>query len=843
MTLSLSNFVLRTSLLLAALTFVPQFVGAQRSRVAAPVAPAATAQLEVVADSAGQPIRINGAQVGVTPAVLQVPAAASARVEVGAGSRARAITMDLPAQGRIRVDVTMPRDTQPVPVLRSVAELERDLDFATRLQVPKAPVRPVRPRAPGLGKSVIGGVLLAGASAALGAAVCEQTFKSPEPSGGYVGGTYYAPGTYSLGTSTACVGMLGGGVLIGGTLSLHQWRRLSFQRATRAYGAADSRWQADELAYRDAVARRAEAVRAELARAQGQDVERRRSVLARNEQILRANRELPLVTFLNAPGARVAGARTTLVPPGLRIVSLAFQDADGDSVVAAGERASVVVRVANEGKGAAYDVRVNPKTPTGLRSAPQTVGTIAPWDTVEARVEFSAAGDVADGQAALEIEALEANGFDADPFLLRVPTLAYRAPELAITDVGVEDPQGRSVITPGISVVVTVRVQNRGGPADSVTVVLERGDSTLLFTSDPSSPRAVERLGRMRAGETRDVTVDVIANRRATGFPLRASATEATGRYGAASRDLGLTLNTPQRAVAQLEVLSAAPAGAAAATAAAIPALGSALLAGIPTARTTNPDAFAVIIGNRSYTNAPSVTYAANDAAVVRQYAEKALGIRPGNIIELTDATKSTLEDLFGVAGNPNGRLKDLVIPGRSEVFVFYSGHGAPDPQAERAYLMPVDANANRLGITGYSLDLLYDNLAALNAKHVTVVLDACFSGGSAGGEMLITAASPIGIRVNDPSARFAGRNATVIAAATGQQLANWYPEQRHGMLTYFFLKGLQGSADRDGDGRISVGEMKSWLQEGQGLPYEARRLFSRPQTPQVFGDPLWVIR
>ena len=36
------------------------------------------------------------------------------------------------------------------------------------------------------------------------------------------------------------------------------------------------------------------------------------------------------------------------------------------------------------------------------------------------------------------------------------------------------------------------------------------------------------------------------------------------------------------------------------------------------------------------------------------------------------------------------------------------------------------------------------DNLAALNARQVTVVLDACFSGATGGGEMLITAASPI---------------------------------------------------------------------------------------------------
>jgi hypothetical protein len=109
---------------------------------------------------------------------------------------------------------------------------------------------------------------------------------------------------------------------------------------------------------------------------------------------------------------------------------------------------------------------------------------------------------------------------------------------------------------------------------------------------------------------------------------------------------------------------------------------------------------------------------------------------------------------------------------------------------------------------------------------------------------MLITSASPIGMQVRDPAARFAAGNATIIAAAEGQQLANWYPEMRHGMLTYFFLKGLQGGADANRDGRISVGEIRTYLTDpADGLPYEARRVHGREQTPQVFGREDRIIR
>ena len=265
----------------------------------------------------------------------------------------------------------------------------------------------------------------------------------------------------------------------------------------------------------------------------------------------------------------------------------------------------------------------------------------------------------------------------------------------------------------------------------------------------------------------------------------------------------------------------------------------------IPTAKTPRPDDIAVVIGNRNYRRAPEVSYAINDARSMRTYLQQALGFRPGNIIFVEDATLSDMKVLFGDVGNPTGRLSDFVKPGRSDVWVYYSGHGAPDASAKRAYLMPVDADANRLALTGLSVDMLYDNLSKIGARHVTVVLDACFSGASGSGQMLITAASPIGIQVNDPSAAFAGGGgATIIAAAEGQQLANWHTDQQHGMLTYFLLKGLQGSADANADGAITVTEMQRWLTDRtDGVPYEARRQHGRDQTPMVWGAGDRVIR
>ena len=550
----------------------------------------------------------------------------------------------------------------------------------------------------------------------------------------------------------------------------------------------------------------------------------------------------PQIAIADAPAVV---ARVT-APAVLEVVEPKFTDADGDNRLGAGERAVLEFRLRNTGQGPAQGVRVLGTSTAPIEGLRASLGTIEPGATRAVTLTVTGGEAVKDTTAVVALEVKEANGFDAPPLTVRIPTKAFRPPVLIVAGTGVEDVQGRAVIRAQQPVTLTIRVQNTGGGrAEQVTAQITAGPN--VFLADDASNKTVARpIGDLEPGAYRDVTVQAFANAQAgTSFPVTVALRERTGRYTAAAKDLGLTQETAQRTVAQLEVTAREAPTAGRATAAA-PAIVSDLLNNIPAARAKNADAIAVIIGNRTYRNAPAVAFAANDAAVVRQYAERALGIQPGNILELTDASGTELNATFGLRGNPNGRLKDLVKPGVSEVFVFYSGHGAPDARDQKAYLMPVDADANRLELTAYSVDVLYENLAALGAKHVTVVMDACFSGATGGGEMLITSASPIGITVRDPAARFAQGGATIVAAAQGQELANWYPEMRHGMLTYFFLKGLQGSADANGDRQVTVGELRGWLTDPtRGVPYESRRLFgtNRQQTPQVWGADAMVIR
>jgi TolA-binding protein len=231
----------------------------------------------------------------------------------------------------------------------------------------------------------------------------------------------------------------------------------------------------------------------------------------------------------------------------------------------------------------------------------------------------------------------------------------------------------------------------------------------------------------------------------------------------------------------------------------------------------------------------PKVAYAHNDADAMRRFVIDVLGYRDGNIIDLRDATKAQLEATFGNERDHRGKLFDWVRPGRSDVMVFYSGHGVPGARDHRGYLLPVDADAQTPELNGYPVDLLYANLSKLEANSIIVFIDACFTGESPQGT-LVKSASPVHMRVK-PATVAAGL--TVITAAQADQLASWDDEARHGLFTRYLLDALYGAADsgRDGnrDGTVTLGEVQNYLDDE--MTYAARRNHSRTQNASVTGD------
>lgn len=257
-----------------------------------------------------------------------------------------------------------------------------------------------------------------------------------------------------------------------------------------------------------------------------------------------------------------------------------------------------------------------------------------------------------------------------------------------------------------------------------------------------------------------------------------------------------------------------------------------------PQGAAKRPDAIAIVIGNKNYKNAvlPSVKYAIQDAFTMKKYLHEAMGFSEENIIIVKDATSIDFMKYFGSPGDHKGVLYNQVRKGKSEVFIFYSGHGAPDTNTRKAYLVPSDADPAIIKLTGYSLDVLYDNLAKLNKekdpKSVTVVLDACFSGGSHDG-MLIQNASPIYIETSIPL--LTARNAVVLSSSKGNQISSWYPEKNHGLFTYYFLKNIKKAVEEKK--QLTLKDMEDALIGPESVNDLAWRLFNRDQEPQAMGN------
>ena len=200
-----------------------------------------------------------------------------------------------------------------------------------------------------------------------------------------------------------------------------------------------------------------------------------------------------------------------------------------------------------------------------------------------------------------------------------------------------------------------------------------------------------------------------------------------------------------------------------------------------PHRKDENKFAIAVIVGNKNYTGqTPSADFADNDANSMKRFVTRVLGYREGNIIDLRDATQAQMAAVFGSKDNPKGKLYNWVRPGKSDVTVYYSGHGVPGLKDRRGYLLPVDADPNLVELNGYPVDVLYDNLSKIDAKSMTVYLDACFSGDSPKG-MIVRATSGLNVTIRAPTKK---RGMIIITAAHGDQFASWDEDAKRGLFT-----------------------------------------------------------
>jgi hypothetical protein len=249
---------------------------------------------------------------------------------------------------------------------------------------------------------------------------------------------------------------------------------------------------------------------------------------------------------------------------------------------------------------------------------------------------------------------------------------------------------------------------------------------------------------------------------------------------------------------------------------------------------------WAVIIGVGTYESSavPRLRYSVADADAI--YATLvASGFKKENLLLLTDKTerKPTLRNIKWALGTflaRSAHKDDLVM-------IYFAGHGASEVDQrgiERdglsKYLVPVDADPDDLYSTALPMDEMQNVLARIEAERVTVFLDACYSGAAGGRTFASTKTRSVSVDdiFLDRLTRSKGR--AIITASRPSELSIELAELGHGIFTYYLVRGLQGYADSNRDGIVSLQELYEYL--AQEVSRKSRQVGGN-QHPMLKGE------
>ena len=244
------------------------------------------------------------------------------------------------------------------------------------------------------------------------------------------------------------------------------------------------------------------------------------------------------------------------------------------------------------------------------------------------------------------------------------------------------------------------------------------------------------------------------------------------------------------------------------------------LLGGAP----DTAELYAVVVGVRTYRH-PSLDarrFAENDARAVADALARG-GVKAANMRVLHDSsgdapTLNRLNDALGEWLYDRAGARDSVV-------IYFAGRGAKDD--ERAYLLPRDADPGMPESTALDLERLETFVGRLRARQVLIVLDVPFAriSGSFAGVMTEQQSMTL-------ITRRAGR--AVIAASGGNEEALELASLKHGLLTHYFVRGIDGDADADRDGVITGAELFTHVE--RKVDEHAANLGTR-QRPVMYGN------
>ncbi|MCD6326580.1 SUMF1/EgtB/PvdO family nonheme iron enzyme [bacterium] len=238
-------------------------------------------------------------------------------------------------------------------------------------------------------------------------------------------------------------------------------------------------------------------------------------------------------------------------------------------------------------------------------------------------------------------------------------------------------------------------------------------------------------------------------------------------------------------------------------------------------------NSWAILIGIDNCPAAQPLKYAVKDARAIREFLVNETHFDEDRIFMLLneEATKRGILELMNdfLGANPALTPDDRVL-------VFFAGHGQRRKIRKgrrksdyRGYLIPFDGNLEKLHSSCISMEEINEAASVICAKHTLFVLDCCFSGMAGLRPRACIIPRPLDKALADPCVRIITAGKSDEEVFEGR--TSW---GGNSLFTKYFLKGLQGFADKDGDNIITSDDVYQFVRER--VTHESRNR----QTPQA---------
>lgn len=277
----------------------------------------------------------------------------------------------------------------------------------------------------------------------------------------------------------------------------------------------------------------------------------------------------------------------------------------------------------------------------------------------------------------------------------------------------------------------------------------------------------------------------------------------------------------------------------------------------LPVAIQLNPELvpiqqiWGLVIGISDYSEVEDLSYARRDAEAIAAWLLDA-NVPADHIRLLTDTASPAGEDPSdGTAVAVDTRLATLVnvreglgwlrqMANQDDlVVIHFSGHGyqgADDNMDERdgvdEFFVLHDTRAAAKDDTALRDDEFGRFLDRIESEHVLVFFDSCYSGGLS--RSLAPGSRATG-EVVDVFSDFKLEGRLILSASSENQDAFESPQLEHGVLTHFLLDGLDGAADLNQDGHITVWELYEYVRSE--VPPFVQQERGEQQFPQLIGE------